>query len=376
MPIPVVAATTSGPLTAADITALNSLQAKFHSVTGITQVLDVGRSANGQAVQLLALADNNSGNQNYQQDLIDGMRAKIASAGLPAGLRVHLAGSIAVQVDEQTASGNTGNRVQPYSIIFIILLLVLIFRSLTLAITTLLPPFLRDHLRPAGGRGGPARPAGLAAGAVPDDRPGVRGGHDYGLFLVFRAREELRKSGHDVTAWRSRPLRTVAGRALGPDLGPAAGEEAIDHLGARSGIDHLLRRHGDRRGADSAPGDLPVLLRPGIPFAIAIGVTLMAGLTLLPALLSLRLSLLAISARTFLAVFGKPKLMPSSIQGSAGRAYGRIATRIVRRPAPTLLIGLVAFGGSPSGVFGYTAAGFGGNTTPPPGSDSAPGTAC
>ena len=59
------------------------------------------------------------------------MRAKIASAGLPAGLRVHLAGSIAVQVDQQKASGNTGNKVQDLSLIFIIVLLVLIFRSLT-----------------------------------------------------------------------------------------------------------------------------------------------------------------------------------------------------------------------------------------------------
>ena len=74
-------------------------------------------------MQLLALAANNSGNQNYQQDLIDGMRAKIASAGLPAGLRVHLAGSVAVQVNQQKASGNTGNKVQDLSLIFIIVLL-------------------------------------------------------------------------------------------------------------------------------------------------------------------------------------------------------------------------------------------------------------
>src|SRR6266851_2127288 len=84
LPIPVIAATTTGPLTAADISAVGSLQAKLHSVPGIKKVLDVGRSANGQAEQLLALAANNSGNQNYQQNLIDGMRAKIASAGLPA----------------------------------------------------------------------------------------------------------------------------------------------------------------------------------------------------------------------------------------------------------------------------------------------------
>src|SRR5262249_45997684 len=68
-----------------------------------------------------------------------------------------------------------------------------------------------------------------------------------------------------------------------------------------------------------------------IPFAIALGVTLLAGLTLLPALLSLRLSLLAQKRTVFQRVFGKPKLLPWSIQG-AGRPgeWGRVAP--ARRP--------------------------------------------
>ena len=71
----------------------------------------------------------------------------------------------------------------------------------------------------------------------------------------------------------------------------------------------------------------------GIPFAIAIAVTLVAGLTLLPALLSIRLSLLAVKRTTFQAMFHKPKLLPWSIQGSGGTGvWGRVAGRIVRRP--------------------------------------------
>jgi RND superfamily putative drug exporter len=113
-----------------------------------------------------------------------------------------------------------------------------------------------------------------------------------------------------------------------------------------------------------------------IPFAIAVAVTLLAGLTLLPALLSIRLSLLAVKRRTFTAVFRRPKLIPWSIQGNSGGAgvWGGIAGNIVKRPATTLIVGVVAYGAVAFAVLGYAAAGFGGTTTAPPGSDSATGT--
>jgi RND superfamily putative drug exporter len=114
----------------------------------------------------------------------------------------------------------------------------------------------------------------------------------------------------------------------------------------------------------------------GVPFAIAIGVILIAGLTLLPALLSIRLSLLAVKRSLFRSVFGRPKLLPWNIQGSGkSGVWGRVAGRIVRHPALTLVAGVVFFGGLAFAVFGYTAAGFGGNTAPPAGSDSAAGQA-
>ena len=112
------------------------------------------------------------------------------------------------------------------------------------------------------------------------------------------------------------------------------------------------------------------------PFAIAIGVTLIAALTLLPALLSIRLSLLAMKRAAFQRAFGRPKLLPWNIQGSGKPGvWGQVAGRIVRHPVPTLLAGVVFFGALGVAVFGYTAAGFGGNTAPPAGSDSAAGQA-
>src|SRR5258707_1212053 len=52
------------------------------------------------------------------------------------------ASALAHPGDQEKASGNTGNKVQLLSVLFVIVLLVLIFRSLTLAIVTVLPPVL------------------------------------------------------------------------------------------------------------------------------------------------------------------------------------------------------------------------------------------
>ena len=79
----------------------------------------------------------------------------------------------------------------------------------------------------------------------------------------------------------------------------------------------------------------------GAPFAIAIARhRCLPALTLLPALLSIRLSLLAMKRALFRAMFGRPKLLPWNIQGSGKPGvWGRVAGRIVRHPVPTLLAG-------------------------------------
>jgi RND superfamily putative drug exporter len=149
-PIPVVAASASGPLTPADNAALTGLQARLATVPHITRVIDAGQSSDGRAHQYVALASaSGSGNQTYATDLVNGLRAKISQAHLPPGLSAHVTGSFAVQVDQQKASGNTGNKVQSLSILFVIVLLVLILRSFTLALVTVLPAVFSD---PAAGQ--------------------------------------------------------------------------------------------------------------------------------------------------------------------------------------------------------------------------------
>ena len=56
-----------------------------------------------------------SGGQNQDTNLVNGLRAEITQAQLPAGLQAHLAGDLAIQVDQQKASGNTGNQLESLS---------------------------------------------------------------------------------------------------------------------------------------------------------------------------------------------------------------------------------------------------------------------
>jgi RND superfamily putative drug exporter len=380
-PVPVVAATTNGgKLTPADLAALTSLEHRLLSVPGIKKVIDDGQSTDGQAEQILALAGiAGSGNPSYAKNLVDGLRSEIAAANLPSTLQVHVTGDFAVQVDQQKASGNTGGKVQSLSILFVVLLLVLIFRSFSLAITTVLPAALSVSI--AGPLVAEAAAHGLQVSPIAQLLLIVLvigAGTDYGLFLVFRVREELRAQRHE-TSGDNFPGRGRLGGSLVADL-------VHPRPAARDAIVRSVTRVGESISASAATviaATLTLLLASfsfysdlAWPFAIAVGVILVAGLTLLPALLSIRLSLLAIKRSLFKAMFGRPKLIPINIQGKGGPGiWGRVAGRIVQHPVPTLLVGVFFFGALAFGVLGYTAAGFGGSTTPPAGSDSAKGQA-
>src|SRR5215472_8147778 len=349
-PIPIVAASASGPLTAADNAALTGLQARRATVTHVTKVIDAGQASDGQAHQYIALASaSGSGNQTYGTDLINGLRAKIAQAHLPPGLSAHVTGSFAVQVDQQNASGNTGNKVQSLSILFVIVLLVLILRSFTLAIVTVLPAVFSVFVAPpivaeAAKHGLQVSPIAQLLLIVLI----VGAGTDYGLFLVFRVREELRASGHETGGERY-PGKTGTAASILADY-------AHPRPAARDAIVRAVTRVGESISASALTviaAVLTLLLASfsfysdlASPFAIAVGVILLAGLTVLPALLSIRLSLLAVKRTLFRAMFGRPKLLPWSIQGSGKSGlWGRVASQIVQHPVPTLLAGLVFFGG-------------------------------
>jgi putative drug exporter of the RND superfamily len=373
IPVPMVAARPSGPLTAADTSSLAALQRRLSADPAVARVLDLGQSPpgqRGQAGQYLILVHQLGGDPNAAGTLIDGLRARIGQTPRPAGLQVHLAGSIAVQVDQQKANGNQGGQIELYSSLLIIVLLVLIFRSLTLALVTLAPAFLSVVI--SGPLVAAAAQHGLKVSPIAQFLMIVLvlgAGTDYGLFLVFRVREQLPIAGYDggpgSSAWADlRGPREPARQAIITSITKVGESITFSAATVIAAVLTLLL------------ASFPFYADLGVPFAIAIAVTLLAALTLLPALLSIRLSLLGVKRTLFQRAFGRPKLLPWDIQGRGKTGFwGSVAGRIVRHPVPTLLAGLIFFGALAIGVTGYKAAGFGGTTTAPAGSDSAAGQA-
>jgi RND superfamily putative drug exporter len=376
IPIPLLAARNTGPLTTADRAALAALHRKLTSDPAVVRIIDLGQSQArqagpaGQANEFVVLVHQLGGNPNAASTLIDNLRANIKRTPRPAGLQVHLAGSIAVQVDQQKASGNQGGQIERYSALLIIVILVVIFRSLTLALVTLIPALLSVLI--SGPLVAEAAQHGLKVSPIAVFLMIVLvlgAGTDYGLFLVFRVREQLRIAKHDggpgPSVWADlRAPREPARQAIITSITRVGESITFSAATVIAAVLTLLL------------ASFPFYADLGVPFAIAIGVTLIAALTLLPALLSIRLSLLGVKRTLFLRMFGRPKLLPWDIQG-AGKTglWGGIAGRIVTHPVPTLLSGLMFFGVLSIGVTGYKAAGFGGSTMPPKGSDSAAGQA-
>jgi len=253
-------------------------------------------------------------------------------------LHAHLAGPVAAQADASQDGQRAINLGQDLSILFIVALLLVVFRSLLAPLLTLAPAVLVTQL--AGPVIAQASKAGLQVTGLTQIMLLILtlgAGTDYGLFLVFRVREELRtgRSPHDAVAYA---LSRVG--------------ESIT-FSAATVIASLLTLLLAVFGLYSSLG---------APLAIAIGLMLLAGLTLTPALL---------------AIFGRAAFWPSNTTQPAPRLgwWGRTAGRIVTHPTATLALGLVLFGALATAVLGYMPAGSGSTPAAPRGSDSAAGNA-
>jgi RND superfamily putative drug exporter len=359
--VTVVAARTGrpagGPLSAADGTFVARLARSLSRVDRVVAVRDDGQSADGQAEQLTvlaALAQSGGLATSDQATLVSRVRDAIRAAAPPTGLAVHTAGTVATRVDTNATSGKTGGQVQWFSIAFVIALLVAVFRSALAPVIAVLPAIvvvlMSERLTAE------AAVHGLGVSQIASLLLIVLvlgAGTDYALFLMFRVREEMRGG------------KTFSAGGSGGVVPPRQHcREAITHSVARVG-ETITFSAGVLIAALLSLATASFSLYSGLaaPLAIAIGLMLVAGLTLLPALL---------------AICGPAAFWPSSVRpgaGSAGRAgwWGPACARIVRRPVATLVIGLVVFSALAVASAGYLAAGFGGAATGPAGSDSAAG---
>jgi RND superfamily putative drug exporter len=338
-PVPVVAASAQGPLTPADQAWLSRLEHDLGRVPTVAKVRDLGHSPDGRAAQLQVLSTvSGGGSGSGLTTLVNDMRATISRDGPPPGLSVHLAGAVAINVDQQSKSGSTDSEIQFLSLAFIMVLLLLVFRALLAPLVTLIPAVFAVLI--SGPLVAEAAHHGLKVSPLAQILLIVLvlgAGTDYGLFLVFRVRENLR-GGLD-----KKQAVIAAVERVGESITFSAATVVAALLSLLFATFEFYSNLG-------------------IPLAIGIVVILLAGLTLLPALLS---------------VFGRAVFWPSKTQAGTGKAgvWGRVAVRIVSRPAATLITGLVVFGGLAIAVTAYTPSGFGGNTNAPAGTDSAAGSA-
>ena len=337
-PVIVVGDRTNGPLTAADVTAVEREAQLLRHVTNVKQVLFLGTSPNGHAVEIEALASINGFGIQPAINAINATVASFSKAAPPPGLQFHVAGQVADEVAQNAASNSSGNQVQDLSLLFIIVLLFLIFRSVLAPFVTLIPAAIVLQL--AGSLIGELGSHGLKISGVSQLLLIVLvlgAGTDYGLFLVFRVREGLRGGLEPNEAV------ALAVSRVGESISASAGTVILALLSllfATFGIYHDL----------------------GIPLAIGIATMLIAGLTLLPAIL---------------AILGRAVFWPSKPrEGEVHQGlWGRVASAVVARPVPTLAAGVVFFGLLASGVFFFTPAGFGGAVAAPAGSSAAQGDA-
>jgi len=334
-PIVIVAVAHSGVLTTADISAIETEARLVRDVANVKIVQFVGISADHKAIQLAALADIAGFSPLKAEDAVAGVTATFPKVHAPNGLGFYVGGQVSDSVYQNKQSSSTGNKTQDLSVVFILLLLLLIFRSVLAPLVTLLPAFVVLQLS-GSIIGELGAHAGLQVSQISQLLLIViilGAGTDYGLFLVFRVREGIR-DGLDP-----KDAVALAVARVGESISASAGTVILALLSllfATFGIYHDL----------------------GIPLAIGVGTMLLAGLTFLPALLS-------ILGR---AVFWPSRPRPGQAQDGT---WGRVAGRIVQHPVPTLVIGVVVFGALATGVASYKPAGFGGATSAPAHSEAA-----
>ena len=207
---------------------------------------------------------------------VPNIRATFNQVNAPAGLQLALTGEVATLYDQSQSNQSTFSLTELLSVLFIIVLLLVIYRSLLAPFLTLLPaglvltlsqPVIAELHSLVGLQISPITAILLTVLLL-------GAGTDYGLFLVFRVREEMRGglSSHDAI------IDGVA--RVGETITFSAGTviaALLCLLFATFGFYHGL----------------------GPALAIGIGLMLLAGVTLLPALL---------------AIFGSAAFWPTSVR--------------------------------------------------------------
>ena len=336
--ITIVAARSGGPLTAADVAAITRESGLARQLGPVTAVRAVAVSPGRNAVQIQVSVTKDATDVAGLRPVVTALQDTFPRAGPPPGLQLRLAGPVAANAASNASAGKATKRIGLFSVLLIVLLLLIVLRSLVAAIVTFVPSVvaLLTAERFVAGLGA----HGLQISSVTETLLVVLllgAGTDYGLFLVFRFREELRAGAEPQEA----VVRALT--RVGESIAASAGTVIVALLTlllAGFGLYHDL----------------------GLPLALGVAVMLLAGLTLLPALLAMT------------ATFAFPGSVGGQVTETDG-LWGRVAARAVRRPALVLGVGVLVFAALALAAFGYRAASLSRSATPPAGSDAAAGNA-
>ncbi|HXW38909.1 MAG TPA: MMPL family transporter, partial [Acidimicrobiales bacterium] len=332
-----VAATWAGPLTGADQAGIDRIEAATRALSGVTRVTDGPVSADGESETAdVDFASSLGGGGRQAAQTVGDIRS-VSARLAPPGLAVYLSGSLPVLVDQQQAGSRTANHVALLSGLFILLVLLVAFRSTLAPLITLAPAALS---------------LAIASRVIAEStKVGVQisslllllltalvlgAGTDYGLFLIFRYRENLRAGLEPTSA-----IVAAVDR-----VGQSIASSAFTVIAALLTL--LLASFGLYRGVG-----------PGL--AIGVGIVLVVELTFFPALL---------------AVLGRAVFWPSVPRPGEARGgrWGVVAARVSTRPALAVAGGVLVCGALALGLVDYAPSGFnpGGAI---PGSNSADGLA-
>ena len=340
--VTIVAATGSG-LTSADVAAVEREARLARQVPGVQSVRYVAESPGGNAVQLAATVSRDTSDVAGLKPVITAIAGTFPQAGALPGLQLHLAGQAATNAANNASANKAMGRIGMLSVVLIIVLLLVVLRSPVAALITFVPAVvaLLVSQRFIAGLGA----HGLQVSSVTQTLLIVLmlgAGTDYGLFLVYRFREELRAG----TTPRQAVERALA--RVGESITGSAGTVILALLTlllAGFGLYHDL----------------------AVPLALGVAVMLLAGLTLLPALLAVSASVV-FPGRT-------AGTAPGTRSADHPGLWGRVAARAVRRPVAVLCAGVAIFAALALAATADKTASLDRSAAAPAGSDAAAGNA-
>jgi RND superfamily putative drug exporter len=332
-----VAVGSAGAIDATDQRSLSRLEHAIRGVPGVTGLTSGVVSDNGKAATVVVqFSSATAGGGPAGTRAVTDVRELMAT-DTPAGIQTFLTGSLPILVDQQHAADHTEYDVALLSVLVILVVLAVAFRAALGPLVALAPAGLALML---------AEPliaesthVGVQISSLLElllTALVLGAGTDYGLFILFRYRENLGRGMDRDTAIIEAMSR----------VGGAVGLSAFTVIVALSSL--VIAQFGLYRGVG-----------PGL--ALGIVIVLAVEVTLLPALLSL---------------VGHVAFWPSrpGPHWSEPGAWGQVAARVTGRPVSALVAGVLAFGALALVVGDYAPSGFnpGGAVT---GSDSAAGQA-